>query len=73
MKWYDRWNFQMEKSSEQHRDLYITFIDSTKASKTVNRQLLFSILGKIGCPPRLIKLIKLLYTDVKARLIVEGE
>ena len=65
--------FSDGESSEQHRDLYITFIDSTKASETVNRQFLFSILGKIGCPPRLIKLIKILYTDVKARLIVDGE
>lgn len=28
---------------------------------------------KIGCPPKLINLIKLLYTNVKARLIVDGE
>ena len=63
----------MEKSREQHRNLYITFIDFTKAFDTVNRQLLFSILEKIGCPPKLINLIKHLYTNVKARLIVDGE
>ena len=63
----------MEKSREQHRNLYIAFIDFTKAFDTVNRQLLFSILEKIGCPPKLINLIKLLYTNVKARLIVDGE
>ena len=63
----------MEKSREQHRNLYIAFIDFTKAFDTVNRQLLFSILEKIGCPPKLTNLIKLLYTNVKARLIVDGE
>ena len=63
----------MEKSREQHRNLYITFIDFTKAFDTANRQLLFSILEKIGCPLKLIKLIKLLYINVKARLIVDGE
>ena len=63
----------MEKSREQHCNLYIAFIDFTKAFDTVNRSMLFSILEKIGCPPKLIKLIKLLYTDVKARLIIDGE
>ena len=63
----------MEKSREQHHNLYIAFIDFSKAFDTVNRQLLFSILEKIGCPPKLTNLIKLLYTNVKARLIVDGE
>ena len=63
----------MEKSREQRCNLYIAFIDFTKAFDTVNRQLLFSILKKIGCPTKLINLIKLLYTNVKARLIVDGE
>lgn len=63
----------MEKTREQRCNLYIAFIDFTKAFDTVNRQLLFSILGKIGCPPKLIRLIKSLYTDVKARLIIDGD
>lgn len=63
----------MEKSREQHRHLYIAFIDFTKAFDTVNRPLLFKILVKIGCPPKLVKLIELLYANVKAQLIIDGE
>lgn len=63
----------MEKSREQQCHLYIAFIDFTKAFDTVDRQLLFAILEKIGCPPKLIKLIQMLYTNVNARLIIDGE
>jgi len=40
-----------EKCREQHRDLFIAFIDLTKAFDTVNRDLLWQVLGKFGCPP----------------------
>ena len=63
----------MEKSREQSRNLYIVFIDFTKAFDTVNRPLLFKLLSKIGCPPNLLKTIQLLYSEVKARLVIEGE
>ena len=63
----------MEKSREQCRDLYIVFIDFTKAFDTVNRPLLFKLLSKIGCPANLLTTIKLLYSEVKARLVIEGE
>ena len=53
--------------------MYIVFVDFVKAFDTVNRELLFSILGKLGCPPKLIRIIKKLYSDVHARLIVDGE
>ena len=63
----------MEKTKEQRCNLYIAFIDFTKAFDTVNRQLLFSLLEKIGCPPKLIGMLKCLYSHVKARLIIDGE
>ena len=63
----------MEKTREQRCNLFIAFIDFTKALDTVNRQLLFSLLGKIGCPPKLISMLKCLYSNVKARLIIDGE
>ena len=63
----------MEKSREHCRDLYIVFIDFTKAFDRVNRPLLFKILAKIGCPPKLLQTIQLLYSGVKARLVIDGE
>ena len=63
----------MEKTKEQRCNLYIAFIDFTKAFDTVNRQLLFSLLEKIDCPPKLIGMLKCLYSNVKAQLIIDGE
>jgi len=40
-----------EKCREQHCDLYMAFIDLTKAFDTVNRELLWDVLAKFGCPP----------------------
>ena len=53
--------------------LYIAFMDFVKAFDIVNRELLFIILRKLGCPPEFIRIIKKLYTDVHGRLIVDGE
>lgn len=63
----------MEKAREQRRNMYIVFVDFTKAFDTVNRSLLFQILEKLGCPPKFVRVIKKLYTNVHARLIVNGE
>ena len=62
----------MEKTKEQRQNLYIVFVDFTKAFDTVNREFLFKILGKLGCPPKFTRLIHSLYSHVHARLIVDG-
>ena len=46
-----------EKCREQHKPLYIAFIDLTKAFDFVSRDGLFKILKKIGCPPTLLSII----------------
>ena len=51
----------MEKSREQEHNLHI------------NRELLLAILEKLGCPAKLSRVIKKLYTNVHARLITDGE
>ena len=38
----------MEKTIEQRQNLYMVFVDFTKAFDTVNREFLFKILGKLG-------------------------
>ena len=63
----------MEKSREHQKDLHIAFIDFTKAFDFVNRDLIFFILGTIGCPVKMIKIIKALSSNVKAKVIVDGE
>ena len=46
-----------EKCLEQRQDLYLLFIDLTKAFDTVNRPGLWSILSKLGCPPKFINMM----------------
>ena len=62
----------MEKSREQRKNL-LAFVDFVKAFDRVNRDLLFIIFDKLGCPLKFIRIIRKLYTDVSARLIVDGE
>lgn len=51
----------MEKTREQRRCMYIAFVDVVKAFDAVNRQLLFIIIGKLGCPPKFIRIIHKLW------------
>ena len=46
-----------EKCREQKKTLYLAFIDLTKAFDLVSRDGLFSLLQKIGCPPKLLSII----------------
>ena len=43
-----------EKCQEQNVDLYMTFVDLTKAFDTVSRDGLWKKMAKFGCPPRYI-------------------
>ena len=43
-----------EECREQHQNLYMVFIDLTKAFDSVNRQGLWQVLRKIGCPEKFV-------------------
>ena len=62
-----------EKCQEQCRDLFQVFIDLTKAFDTVNRKALWLILGKLGCPEKLISILKLFHHDMKTMLNIGGK
>ena len=62
-----------EKCREQHRDLFIAFIDLTKAFDTVNRDLLWQVLGKFGCYPHFRSILREFHTDMSARVEQGGE
>ena len=49
-----------EKCREQQMPLYIAFIDLTMAFDLVSRDGLFKVLPKIGCPPKLQSMIRVL-------------
>ena len=62
-----------EKCREQHRDLYILFVDLTKAFDTVSRPGLWNILPRIGIPPKMVKMIRCFHDGMKARLVIGSE
>lgn len=62
-----------EKCREQHQDLYMAFIDLTKAFDTVDRKSLWNILGKIGCPPKFVTMVRLLHEEMSASVLVDGQ
>ena len=61
-----------EKCREHHRDLYIVFVDLTKAFDSVNRNLLWRLLSKIGCPCNLVNIIRSFHDDMSASVIDSG-
>jgi hypothetical protein len=53
--------------------LYFCFIDLTKAYDTVNRELLWKVLAKVGVPQDLIELIKAFHDGTRACVRIDGE
>ena len=49
-----------------NQDLYLLFLDLTKAFDTVNREALWLILERIGCPKTFVSLIRSFQNDMKA-------
>ena len=47
-----------EKCQEQNVDLYITFVDLTKAFDTVSHEGLWKVMAKFGCPAKLISIVR---------------
>ena len=61
-----------EKSREQRKPLYMAFIDLTKAFDLISRNGLFQILDKIGCPPKLLNMIKSFHLGMKGFVQFDG-
>ena len=63
----------LEKCRKQRRELHIAFIDLSKAFDSVDRELLWKILEKSGCPPIMLRIIKQLHDDIQIRVKVAGD
>ena len=61
-----------EKCRQQHQDLFLAFVDLTKAFDTVNRDLLWNILRKFGCPPTLFAILQQFHTGMCAQVVMAG-
>ena len=51
----------------------MVFIDLTKAFDTVSREGLWSILSKLGCPRKFVKMIRLFHDDMNGLVLSKGE
>ena len=62
-----------EKCQEQNMDLYMTFVDLTKAFDTVSREGLWKIMAKFGCPTKFIAMVRQFNYGMLARVQNDGE
>ena len=58
-----------EKCREQHQNLYILFVDLTKAFDTVSRTGLWSILEKVGCPAKFVSIIRAFHEGMQGKIL----
>ncbi|CAF4497680.1 unnamed protein product, partial [Rotaria magnacalcarata] len=63
----------MEKRREFNKPLFMCFIDISKAYDSVNRELLWKVCRQYGISEKLVNLLKMLYTNSKAKVKVNGE
>ena len=62
-----------EKCLEQHSDLYMTFVDLTKAFDTVSREGLWRIMEKFGCPSKFITMVRQFHDGMMVTVRDDGE
>ncbi|BHF75373.1 hypothetical protein SprV_0501846900 [Sparganum proliferum] len=61
-----------EKCQEMRTHLYSTFVDLTKAFDMVNREGLWKIMQKFGCPERFTQMVRKLHDGMMARVRDNG-
>ena len=62
-----------EKCQEQNVDLYMTFVNLTKAFDTVSREGLWKIMAKFGYPAKFIETVRQFHDGMLARVQNDGE
>ena len=62
-----------EKAREHMTPLYMVFIDLTKAFDTVPRSALWTVLEKLGVPPKMRNVIRSLHEGMKAQVVHCGK
>ena len=61
-----------EKCQEQNMDLYMTFVDLTKAFDIVSRKGLWKIMAKFGCPTKFRAMVRQFHDGMLARVQNDG-
>jgi hypothetical protein len=63
----------LEKAREHQQETNFAFIDLIKAFDTVNRQMLWKLLDKFGCPPKFLTILRQFHEGMNAQVLVGGE
>ena len=61
-----------EKCREQNQELFMAFIDLTKAFDSISREALWKVLSRFGCPVNLIKILRLIHDKMTATVLFNG-
>jgi len=61
-----------EKCLEQYKDLYLIFIDLTKAFDSLNRSGLWAVLSRVGCPDKFVKIVQSFHDGMLASVLDGG-
>lgn len=62
-----------EKCREQHQNLCLAFIDLTKAFDTVNREMMWRVMKKFGCPDKFTAITRAFHDNMRASVVIGGE
>ena len=65
--------FTARQLQEKCQDLYMTFVDLTKAFDTVSHEGLWKIMAKFGCPAKFIAMVRQFHDGMLARVQNDGE
>ena len=61
-----------EKCQEENVDLYMIFVDLTKAFDTVSREGQWKIMAKFGCPAKFLAMVRQFHDGLLARVQNDG-
>ena len=62
----------LEKFREQHKDLYMAYVDPTEAFDATNQNLLWNIPHKFGCHPTSMAILQPFHTGMCAQVVMAG-
>lgn len=62
-----------EKCREQHQNMFMAFVDLSKAFDTVQRELLWDILLRFGCPDKFVNILRQFHDGMTARVTIGGQ
>ena len=62
-----------EKAIEQHKPLFVVFVDFRKAFDMVDRQILWKVLQRYGCPQIFLEIIKQFHEGMRATVVAGGK